>query len=512
MSGSEEQNAAFAAPLPRVLRKPSLHEESSQTPQQQLSDSKEYEVNLHDNAQEDHKTNQPQPKSTPSPDVVGYESPSWGTVPDVPFQLEVIKNGVSAEMIDLKGKDHFTMGRSLNVDIPMEHPSISRLHAVIQFQKKNFPYLYDNGSTHGTVVNKKPILPRKYFPLKNGDVIKFGQSTRLYIFIGYEEEPQEESEQQQQHSQRKATPAIETEVTWGMGEDATPYESDEENEQEFSGREEDLEAFAQAQKKASKKKADDEDSDSDDDDFYDRTGKKSKKQLQKEMKEKKPEKVQVETVETLEAKIVVVEEKRKELKGKLPTLLQSMSASSEDSLDEYMQSLSTKMAIDSYQAINVELKELDAEEARLRRLLKIAQPVIAGFFSKPTRADESSTKPGAVINHAGKEPAPRIEKTNELKTNISDLPKITETKPAVATQARQISSDHNEKAKKEIEEAKPSVEVESVAEVAANNTGVHEKEFTPPKFTKPSTKGPTKASKIYCKGCTYPKKHILDMS
>jgi hypothetical protein len=37
-------------------------------------------------------------------------------------------------------------------------------------------------SAHGTKLNKKPIPGREYMPLKPGDQIRFGESTRICIF------------------------------------------------------------------------------------------------------------------------------------------------------------------------------------------------------------------------------------------------------------------------------------------------------------------------------------------
>jgi len=63
-----------------------------------------------------------------------------------------------------------------------------RYHAVIQYKAQetedSIPcgfYLYDLGSSHGSIVNKKPVKAKHYVPLKVGHVIKLGCSTRLYI-------------------------------------------------------------------------------------------------------------------------------------------------------------------------------------------------------------------------------------------------------------------------------------------------------------------------------------------
>lgn len=80
-------------------------------------------------------------------------------------------------------------------DIPIDHPSCSKQHAVIQYRltkKKDAdgllneairPYLMDLGSTNGTFVNGDRIESQKYYELLEKDLIKFGNSSREYILL-----------------------------------------------------------------------------------------------------------------------------------------------------------------------------------------------------------------------------------------------------------------------------------------------------------------------------------------
>lgn len=116
-----------------------------------------------------------------------YKVPSWSGIPDDLYSLEVLKNGCIISNIDLTSKPFHIFGRLPNCDVSLEHPSVSRYHAVIQYKtsdssnsEKGF-YIYDLGSRHGTMVNKLPLEPKRYYRLRVGYVFKFGGSSRLFI-------------------------------------------------------------------------------------------------------------------------------------------------------------------------------------------------------------------------------------------------------------------------------------------------------------------------------------------
>ena len=102
-----------------------------------------------------------------------------------------MKEGAIIDTIDLSTKPYFVIGRQADiVDINMENPTISRRHAVLQNKDTGDLFIYDLGSTHGTFVNKKLIPKNSYVKLSQGDMLKFGQSTRWFIVNGGpDEEP-----------------------------------------------------------------------------------------------------------------------------------------------------------------------------------------------------------------------------------------------------------------------------------------------------------------------------------
>jgi pSer/pThr/pTyr-binding forkhead associated (FHA) protein len=133
------------------------------------------------------KTDAPAPSPAP---LAVYERPEWSGAPsreDFPYTIEVLKTGTIIDTVDVAGREAFIIGRLAEIcDYTLEHPSISRQHAVIQFKADGAAYIFD-ASTHGTRINKRQLKPRVYAKLGVGDVIQLGQSSRLLIFQGPEE-------------------------------------------------------------------------------------------------------------------------------------------------------------------------------------------------------------------------------------------------------------------------------------------------------------------------------------
>lgn len=84
------------------------------------------------------------------------------------FNLETMKGGQILGSRELTEKSSYTFGRAAGSDWVLEHPSISRLHAVLQFRADGPPALFDCGSTHGSFLNKKRLQPNVYVPLRQG--------------------------------------------------------------------------------------------------------------------------------------------------------------------------------------------------------------------------------------------------------------------------------------------------------------------------------------------------------
>ena len=113
----------------------------------------------------------------------------------------------------------YLIGRDRKVaDIPSDHPSCSKQHAVLQFRLVNYersdgssgrtvrPYIIDLEAANGTFVNGQKIDSKRYVELFERDVIKFGFSSREYVLL---------------HEESKTDAAID-DVGQATGEDVPP--------------------------------------------------------------------------------------------------------------------------------------------------------------------------------------------------------------------------------------------------------------------------------------------------
>ncbi|CAL2249893.1 unnamed protein product [Prunus armeniaca] len=174
--------------------------------------------------------------------AVPYTIPPWSAAPCHQFQLEVLKDGAIINQFDVYEKGAYMFGRIDLCDFVLEHPTVSRFHAVLQFKRSGEAYLYDLGSTHGTFINKNQVNKKVYVDLCVGDVIRFGHSSRLYIFQGPSElmppekdlkllrvaKMREDILDQEASLQRARLEAsLADGISWGMEEDAIEEAEDD---------------------------------------------------------------------------------------------------------------------------------------------------------------------------------------------------------------------------------------------------------------------------------------------
>jgi len=113
-----------------------------------------------------------------------FKLPSWSRAPKLDkCALEVMKQNKKIGTISRCSKNKAVIfGRHKNyADVILQHPSISRQHAVILHGKSGNMYVMDLSSSHGTFVNKRKLEGEQREPLSEGDVIRFGASSREYV-------------------------------------------------------------------------------------------------------------------------------------------------------------------------------------------------------------------------------------------------------------------------------------------------------------------------------------------
>ena len=128
--------------------------------------------------------------------VIKYNEPPEARKPKKRWRLYPFKNDEPMKPFHMHRQSAYLLGRErLIADIPIDHPSCSKQHAVYQYRMVPYekddsrrafriaPYIIDLNSANGTFVNNKKIEPQRYVELFEKDVIKFGFSSREYVLL-----------------------------------------------------------------------------------------------------------------------------------------------------------------------------------------------------------------------------------------------------------------------------------------------------------------------------------------
>ncbi|KAF9304012.1 Smad nuclear-interacting protein 1 [Mortierella antarctica] len=134
--------------------------------------------------------------TTVSGTVLKYNEPPEARKPSQKWRLYVFKGDKEIDLLHIHRQSAFLFGRDRNVvDVPIDHPSCSKQHAVLQFRqivetgnlgqskRTTKPFIIDLGSANGTFVNGTQIPATRYYELKLSDVLKFGASTREFVLL-----------------------------------------------------------------------------------------------------------------------------------------------------------------------------------------------------------------------------------------------------------------------------------------------------------------------------------------
>ena len=127
----------------------------------------------------------PAPK-TKGVDELDFElPPEWASEPThSSAALLVEKGGQQIETLQVGEHSMYTFGRSLTCDFPIEHPSASRNHAALVHHFNGGIYVIDLKSSHGTLINGRPIKPFEATLLREGALLSFGASSRTHRLTG----------------------------------------------------------------------------------------------------------------------------------------------------------------------------------------------------------------------------------------------------------------------------------------------------------------------------------------
>lgn len=126
-----------------------------------------------------------------------YNEPSEARKPTIRWRLYIFKDGEPLnEPLYIHRQSCYLFGRERRVaDVPTDHPSCSKQHAVIQYRlveklglddsqsSEIRPYLMDLGSTNCTFLNGERLEPQRYYELFEKDTLKFGNSSREYVLL-----------------------------------------------------------------------------------------------------------------------------------------------------------------------------------------------------------------------------------------------------------------------------------------------------------------------------------------
>jgi len=121
------------------------------------------------------------------------EPPEARTPSTTQWRFYVFKGEEQIETLHVSKQSAYLWGRNEEIaDIPLQHPSCSSQHAVLQYRALPHPetgklvcqpYLMDLESTNGSFINGVRIDSARYYQLKKGDVLRFGASTREYVLL-----------------------------------------------------------------------------------------------------------------------------------------------------------------------------------------------------------------------------------------------------------------------------------------------------------------------------------------
>ncbi|KAJ1858968.1 hypothetical protein GGH12_004951 [Coemansia sp. RSA 1822] len=364
-----------------------------------------------------------------------YEQPTNAGPPQHEYTLEVVKSGSQVESHSVPTtKTFYTFGRLPICDFPMDHESISRYHAVLQFYADGTACIIDLGSSHGTFINKAQAVAKIPARVNAGDQIRFGMSSRIWILSGQaEESPDQDEPEHQEQPQADSTTTQRDPVAYlykflrkSVEKDEYTWTVTTDDEDQVSVyisvdlHDEDGNNMTATVKAPTKDEAEqaaalrileqldesgylsqhkhrrvaaqtDNAADSDDnDEYYDRTRTSAREASHLELHK-------VETYESLVLKIGLVDGEIASAKQQL-LLIPALAENNDDELDEldvYMNSVGRNEQQESRRRISEQIDRLEAHRCTLESLIKIVAPESAPSKTTSINSDLPVSKPAA---------------------------------------------------------------------------------------------------------------------
>mmetsp|Transcript_115401 Transcript_115401/g.320863 ORF Transcript_115401/g.320863 Transcript_115401/m.320863 type:complete len:185 (+) Transcript_115401:477-1031(+) len=118
-----------------------------------------------------------------------FTTPAEARMPNIKWRIYVFaKQQEKPKIIHIHRLMGVLFGKDRRVvDIPTDHPTCSKQHAVLHHRLAASghvkPYIMDLESVNGTFLNGERIQAARYTELREGDVLKFGMSSREFVLL-----------------------------------------------------------------------------------------------------------------------------------------------------------------------------------------------------------------------------------------------------------------------------------------------------------------------------------------
>eukprot|EP01064_Diplonema_japonicum_P013882 TRINITY_DN21417_c0_g1_i1.p1 TRINITY_DN21417_c0_g1~~TRINITY_DN21417_c0_g1_i1.p1 ORF type:complete len:365 (+),score=61.25 TRINITY_DN21417_c0_g1_i1:43-1137(+) len=114
-----------------------------------------------------------------------FDVPEWAGMPCGGVHLCVFKGEKQIDTIMIDGCPYYLFGRNSQVcDVPLEHPSVSRVHvALVHHEKSKSTYIIDLKTQHGTFINDTKLPHKKPVKITPEDRLRVGMSTRSFKLV-----------------------------------------------------------------------------------------------------------------------------------------------------------------------------------------------------------------------------------------------------------------------------------------------------------------------------------------